>query len=196
MERRTYHGNITSQDLADALLAAFNQGELRALQRGRGKNIIIQIGSPQMRRSGGATAISVHLTQVEDGVHIQLGEQQWLGLAASLGKTALMALIRPASLIGRLDDVAQDISSLGLADRIMDTIQRKAETLGTSHQISQRLRRLTCPYCATANPVGDPHCMACGGPLGFEQPIACTNCGYVSESGTPTCPECGNPLPD
>jgi hypothetical protein len=196
MEQRTYHGNLNPQNLADALLATFNQGDLRALQRGRGKNIIVQIGSAQMRRSGGSTAISVHLTHVEDGVHIQLGEQQWLGVAASLGKTALMALIRPATLIGRLDDVAQDISSLGLADRIMETIQRRAEAMGASHEISQRLRRLICPYCSTANPVGDPHCLACGGPLGFDQPVACNNCGYVSEGGTTICPECATPFPD
>lgn len=195
MEQRTYHGILKPQDIADSLLATFNQGDMRAQQRGRGKNIIVQIGSKQLRRSGGSTAISAHITQVEDGVHVQLGEQQWLGVAASLGKTALMALIRPASLIGRLDDVAQDISSLGLADRVMETIQRNAEALGASYEISQRLRRLICPYCATANPVGDPHCMACGGPLGFAQPVACNNCGYVSEGGTKTCPECGNPFP-
>lgn len=194
MEQRTYHGNLTPQDLADALIARFNHGDVRAQQRGRGKNLIVQIATPQMRSSGGPTAISVHLTRVEDGVHVQLGEQEWLGLAASLGKTAIMALLRPVSLIGRLDDVAEDISSLSLASRIMDTIRLRAEALGASQEISQRLRRLTCPYCGTANPVGDPNCLACGGPLGYQQPIACDNCGYVSEAGTITCPECGQPL--
>jgi hypothetical protein len=169
---------------------------MRAQQRGRGGNLVVQIGTTQRRRSGGSTAITVHLSKVEDGVHVKLGEQQWIGLAASLGQTALMTLLRPTSILGRLDDVAQDISSLTLADRIMDTLKDTAATLGASYEISQRLRRLTCPYCATANPVGDANCIACGGPLGFQQPVACDNCGFVSEAGTELCPNCGEALPE
>ncbi len=169
---------------------------MRAQQRGRPDNLVVQIGTAQRRRSGGSTAMTIHLSAVEDGVHVNLGEQQWLGLAASLGQTALMTLLRPTSILGRLDDVAQDISSLTLADRIMDTLKDTAETHGASYEITQRLRRLTCPYCATANPVGDASCIACGGPLGYEQPIACDNCGFVSEAGTERCPNCDEPLPD
>lgn len=194
MDQRTFHGNLTTQDLANALLARFNQGNLHAQQRGRGDNLVVQIGTPAMRRSGGPTAISVQLSQVEDGVHVRLGEHQWLGLAASLGQTALMALLRPASIIGRLDDVAQDISSLQLAEQIMQTLKDTATALGASYEISERLRRLTCPYCGTANPVGDPSCLACGGPLGYQQPVACQNCGFVNEAADHTCSNCGLPL--
>jgi RNA polymerase subunit RPABC4/transcription elongation factor Spt4 len=168
---------------------------MRAQQRGRNKSLVVQIGTAHGRRSGGSTAMTVHLSEVEDGVHVRLGEQQWLGLAASFGQTALMTLLRPSSLIGRLDDVAQDISSLTLADRIMDTLKDTAATLGASYKITQRLRRLSCPYCGTANPVGEPSCVACGGPLGYTQPIACDNCGFVSEAGTSVCPNCGEALP-
>jgi len=194
IDQRTFHGEITPQDFARALLARFNRGGMRAQQRGRGENLVVQIGTTQGRRSGGSTAMTVHLSKVEDGVHVKLGEQQWIGLAASLGQTALMTLLRPASIIGRLDDVAQDISSLTLADRIMDTLKDTASTLGASYEITERLRRLTCPYCGTANPVGDPSCVACGGPLGYRQPIACDNCGFVSEAGTELCPNCGETL--
>lgn len=194
MDQRTFHGDITPQDLANALLARFNRGDLRAQQRGRGGKLVVQIGSPAMRRSGGPTAISVQLSRVEDGVHIKLGEQQWLGVAASLGQTVLMGLLRPASIIGRLDDVAQDISSLQLADQVMQTLKDTAAALGASYEISERLRRLTCPYCGTGNPVGDPSCLACGGPLGYQQPVACGNCGFVGEADDPTCSNCGLPL--
>lgn len=194
MDQRTFHGDITPQDLANALLARFNRDDLRAQQRGRGGKLAVQIGSPAMRRSGGPTAISVQLNAVEDGVHIKLGEQQWLGVAASLGQTVLMGLLRPASIIGRLDDVAQDINSLQLADQVMQTLKDTATALGASYEISERLRRLTCPYCGTANPVGDPSCLACGGPLGYQQPVACGNCGFVGEAGDPTCSNCGLPL--
>ena len=194
IDQRTFHGEVTPQDFADALLAKFNRGGMRAQQRGRGGNLVVQIGTAHGRRSGGSTAMTVHLSAVEDGVLVQLGEQQWLGLAASLGQTALMTLLRPTSLISRLDDVAQDISSLTLADRIMETLKDTAAVHGASYEITQRLRRLACPYCATANPVGEPNCVACGGPLGYEHPIACDNCGYVSEAGTSKCPNCGESL--
>lgn len=194
MDQRTFHGNLTTQDLANALLARFNQGNLRAQQRGRGDNLVVQIATPTMRRSGGPTAISVQLSQVEDGVHVKLGEHQWLGLAASLGQTALMALLRPVSIIGRLDDVAQDISSLQLAEQVMQTLKDTATALGASYEISERLRRLTCPYCGTANPVGGASCLACGGPLGYQQPVACSNCGFVNEAADHTCSNCGLPL--
>ncbi len=193
-EQRTFHGEITPRDLAEALVAKFSHGDFRAQTRGRGDNLIVQIATPHLRRSGGATAITVHLSRVEDGVHIRLGGHQWLGTAASLGQTVLMALVRPLSILGRLDDVAQDIYSLQLAERVWESIEGTVDTLGASYQISERLRRLTCQYCAAANLVGDATCVACGAPLGFQQPIACSNCGYVSEAGTHICPECGHRL--
>ncbi len=194
MEQRTFHGELTPQDLADALIAKFSHGDFRTQKHGRGGNLVIQISTPHLRRSGGATAITVHLSRVEDGVHVRLGGQQWLGTAASLGQTALMALLKPVSLLGRLDDVAQDIYSLQLADRIWDTIERTVDSLGASYKISERLRRLTCQYCASANPVGERSCLACGAPLGLQQPVSCDHCGYVSEAGASICPECGHRL--
>ncbi len=194
MEQRTFHGNLTPADLAQALVARFSTGDFQAKQIGRGGNLVVQIATPAMRRSGGPTALTIHLSKVEDGVHVRLGQQQWLGTAASLGQTALMALLRPVSILSRLDDVAQDIYSLQLTDQVWRTIERTVRGLGASYQISERLRRLTCAHCGTANPLGEPHCVACGAPLGFQQPVACSNCGFVSEAGTQTCPECGHPL--
>jgi len=194
-EQRTYHGNLNAQDLANALLAQFNHGELRAVQHGAGETIIVQIGTSQISRSGGPTALTVYLSQVEDGVHVRLGEQEWLGVAASLGQTALMALLRPISLLGRLDDLAQDFLSFTMAQRVIETLDLKSRALGASYEISERLRRLACAYCATANPIGSSNCLACGAPLGYEHPISCDNCGFVSEAGTEVCPECGSRLP-
>src|SRR3990172_4481309 len=136
--------------------------------------------APATSRPGGPTAITIHLSRVEDGVHVRLGAQEWLGTAASLGQTALMALLRPQTLLSRLDDVAQDIYSLQLVERIWEAIERTVHGLGASFQISERLRRLTCAYCTTTNPVGAPSCAACGAPLGFQQPVGCPNCGFVS----------------
>jgi hypothetical protein len=191
MEQQTFHGDFRAEMLAQALLAEFNHGNIHCQVVGRGDQVMVQIASQVRPASGGQTAISVHLQDTEDGVHIRLGQQQWLGVAASLGLTAVMALRNPLSLLGRLDDVAQDLASLQLSARIWETIERAAHASGASRQISDRLRRLTCPYCLTANPVGDPHCLACGAPLGPQQPAACRRCGFVTNAGAGRCPECG-----
>lgn len=194
MDQRAYHGEITPEDLAEALIADFNQGNLRAQQVGHGEDLVVQITTSERHASGGDMAIAVQLSQIEDGVLVRIGEQAWLGIAASLGQTTLMALRNPWSLLGRLDDIAQDLVSLQLKDKIWETLERAAGTRGASLAISDRLRRLECGYCGTANPVGAPHCIACGAPLGAFQPIACTNCGFVVDRDATECPQCGNPI--
>jgi hypothetical protein len=192
--QRTFHGPVTTEDFARALIAEFDQGNLQVKQVGRGGHRVVQIASPIVPASGGRTAITVHFARIEDGVLVKIGQQQWMGVAASLGMTALSTLRNPLSLLSRLDDLAQDIASLQLSERVWETIERAADSLGASYEISERLRRLSCEYCSTANPVGEPHCVACGAPLGRSQPIACGVCGFVTEAGSTTCPECGAPL--
>jgi hypothetical protein len=194
MDRFTYHGPITVSDLAEALIAEFNHGNRRAQALGDEEVCVVQITSVRHPTSGGRTALSVHLTKIEDGVQIQFGQQEFLGVAASLGKTALGALLKPASLLARLDDLAVDIKSLQLKDQVQETIERLAKAAGASFELSERLRRLTCEHCHTANPVGEPHCIACGAPLGTAQPVTCLHCGFVTSTEEVLCPDCGNKL--
>jgi RNA polymerase subunit RPABC4/transcription elongation factor Spt4 len=191
MEKRTYHGNIIPEDIGRALVAEFDQGNLQAQMVGDGDRIVVQIASRTFRSSGGQTAVTVVLEKVEDGVMVQLGDQQWLGVAASMGQTALSALRNPLTLLGRLDDLAQDISSIQLAETLWRTIDRTAEAAGASYQISERLRRTECAYCGAAVPVGLATCPACGGPMGNAQPKACPKCGFVPPAGADLCPKCG-----
>jgi RNase P subunit RPR2 len=192
--QRTFHGPITPNDLARVLIAEFDQGNITAKQVGRGNHRVVQIASRVRPASGGHTAITVHLSQVEDGVLVSIGQQAWMGVIASLGITTLAAIRNPLNLIGRLDDLAQDIASLQLTERIWETIERAADSLGASYEISERLRRIVCEHCDTANPVGEPHCVACGAPLGHAQPKTCHQCGFVVPAGTQTCPKCNTPL--
>jgi hypothetical protein len=131
---------------------------------------------------------------VEDGIAVQLGKQTWLGVAASLGVTALSAFRNPFSLLGRLDDLAQDIENLQLTDEVWDVIENVARMRGATFELSERFRRLKCEYCNTANPIGEPSCIACGAPLGDSQPNTCKNCGFVVKRTESNCPNCGNPL--
>lgn len=123
---------------------------------------------------------------------IEIGQQEWLGVAASIGHTALSALRNPFSLLGRLDDLAQDIENMQLTEKIWETIERAATTLGASRELSARLSRVACAYCDTANPLGEGSCIACGAPLGELHPTSCSNCGYAITKKDKTCPNCGH----
>ncbi len=190
METKIFHGDIQPKDFARALTGEFNRGNLTAQQYGSGDEIVVQIATRQMRRSGGDTALTITLAQVPDGVSVQIGKQSWLGIAASLGSTALAALRHPFHLLGRLDDVAQDIESLQISERAWEVIENAAYAAGATFELSERLRRLVCTYCETANPVGAPSCVACGAPLGSAQPDTCRYCGFVLRNDERVCPNC------
>src|SRR3990172_78148 len=136
MERRFFHGEIQTTDLANRLLAEFNRGNLRAQAIGDDDKTMVQVATYPGALSGGQTALTVVIQRVEDGVMVELGEQAWLGVAASLGVSALAALRNPFHLLGRLDDIAQDIESLQISERIWRTVDRSARTLGATQQFS------------------------------------------------------------
>jgi predicted RNA-binding Zn-ribbon protein involved in translation (DUF1610 family) len=194
MEQRTFHGNITPVHIAQALIAEFNQGNLRAQILGESDHLTVQIASAQGPRQGGQTALAIDIQKVTDGVTIQIGEQQWMGVAADLGATVLATLINPWNLVGRLGSVVSDIQSLQINDKVWEVIGREVQATGASLQISERLTRLECSYCGSANPVGESNCLACGAPLGALQPKACLKCGYVLTHSEKFCPNCGQAI--
>jgi len=193
MDQKTFHGNITPADISKALIAYFHRGNYRVQQIGNGDNVIIQIASIFNAGSGGQTSIGVSVQKFEDGVMVQIGKQSWMGIAASLGKTALSAIRNPLSLLGRIDDVAQDIESLSIRDEIWSVINQTAYNLGAGFELSERLKRYVCDYCDTPNPVGESSCVACGAPLGSIQPRTCKFCGYIVASNESICPNCKKP---
>jgi hypothetical protein len=195
MEQRIYHGDLTPSDISETLISHFNRGNLRAQQLGNSDRLIVQIGTRPGAMAGGDTTVSVILQKVEDGVAVQLGQQAWLGIAASLGTTALSAIRNPFNLLGRLDDLAQDIQNLQINEQVWQAIDEVANAAGASQELSNRLRRTVCPYCRTANPVGEPNCIACGAPLGDVQPQTCPHCGFVIKTSETICPNCKKPLP-
>ena len=196
MDRRIFHGSVTPQDLGRALVAQFNQSNLRAQQFTRKGKVIVQISTRVRRMSGGATALTIYLEQVEDGVAVQIGEQAWLGIAASIGTTLLSVWRNPFNLIHRLDDIAQDVENIQVSDQVWQVIENYARMRGATFELSERLKRLMCEFCGVANPVGEPSCIACGAPLGEIQPETCSNCGFVIKSGEQICPNCKHPIVD
>ena len=194
MDRRIFHGNIKPNDIAHALMAEFNRGNLRAQVLGDKDKMAVQIGTRQDIRSGGHTALTINLQTVEDGILVELGQQAWLGLAASLGHTAFTALRNPFNLLGRLDDLAQDIESMQLNEKTWNVIERTVSTLKASYALSEKLARLTCTYCGSANPLGEACCLSCGAPLGDTYPTTCPRCGFVVTTDETVCPNCKGAL--
>jgi predicted RNA-binding Zn-ribbon protein involved in translation (DUF1610 family) len=194
MDRRVFHGSITPSDVAQALTAEFNQGNTQTQLLGESGNLTVQIASSQFSRSGGKTAVSVNIQQIDDGIMVQVGELQWLGVAASLGQTAISALLNPLNLLGRLDDIAQDVSSLQLNEKIWQIISNVARAAGANQELSERLSSVTCEFCGSANHVGASTCIACGAPLGAAQPKTCPKCGFVLTHDEKSCPNCGQAI--
>ena len=194
MDRRFFYGNIRPNDIAQALMAEFNRGNFHAQVLGSTDKMAVQIATRSGAMSGGQTALTVNVQKVEDGIMIEVGQQAWLGLAASLGHTALSALRNPFSLFGRLDDLAQDVESMQLSERTWQVIDRAVKNLKASYALSEKLARIACEYCNSANSFGEASCLACGAPLGGLQPTTCRSCGFVVTSREVICPNCSQKL--
>ncbi len=193
MNLRIYHGNVTPAVFARALFARYNVGNFQVQAYGNDTNLNLQIFTRPSRKAGGETGLTVNLSQVEDGVSVQVGKQRMLGLAANFGKTALDAFRNPWSLLGNLDDIAQDVESVQLEDAVWSVIDKVARQYNAGESLSERLASVKCPYCLTGNDVGEGNCMACGAPLGNLQPNTCRRCGYVLYFNEKVCPNCGTP---
>ena len=194
MVQKTYYGDFTPSDFTRSIIAQFHRGNLHVQQIGNGEKVVVQIATNDMSQSGGKTAIGISLQKVEDGVMVQVGKQVWFSIAASLGLSAISLLRNPLNILGRMDDIAQDIENLQLRDEIWDVIENTAKNLGSGFELSERIRRYVCDFCNTPNPIGQPDCIACGAPLGSIQPITCKNCGYVISRGEKYCPNCKKPI--
>ncbi|MBP8996826.1 MAG: zinc ribbon domain-containing protein [Anaerolineaceae bacterium] len=194
MTPRIYHGKITNTDFVRALKAQFDRGNLTVKEFGSEDTRIVQIATSPYAVSGGKTSVSVSLVNTADGVSVDIHPQEWLGIAASLGESTIATFHNPINLLNRLDDIAQDIASVQLVDNIWELIDQTALFLGSNFELSERLKRYICDYCNTANPPGEPRCIACGAPLGDIQPRSCLNCGYIVYREEKTCPNCGKPI--
>lgn len=175
-------------------MAEFNRGNLRTQALGDKDKMAVQIATRTGAMSGGQTALTISIQTVEDGIMVEVGQQAWLGVAASLGHTAISALRNPFSLLGRLDDLAQDIESMQLNDNTWKVIDKAITTLKASYALSEKLARVACEYCGSANPLGEANCLSCGAPLGDAHPTTCHNCGFVVTLEEVICPNCGGKL--
>lgn len=187
---RVYHGNIRAVDIARTLKGEFHRGNYVVQTYGKPDKIVLQIATRQHLQSGGQTALTVNLNDIDDGVMVGIQKQKWLGIAASIGTSAIATVMNPWNLLSRIDDIAQDIESLSLVDDLWGVVEKRVQLSGAGKQLSEKLRRVTCAYCGAAIKTGEPNCVACGAPLGEVQPVTCGNCGFVCSPNETYCPNC------
>jgi DNA-directed RNA polymerase subunit RPC12/RpoP len=195
MEQRTYRGDIDVEGLAGALMARFNHGDLMAQTvRGQEGHLMVQIATRQWGWGAARSALSVGIAPVEGGVRVTIGEQRWLDAAASLAITGLGALVRPLSILGRIDDIARDVGKLTLPDQVWKAVEHYVDSVGAKLGMSEKQVVVACPYCGVGNPIGVGVCSACGGTLAEVQPVACPECGFISAPEASFCSRCGTRL--
>lgn len=190
MEHKIFHGQFSPEELAECLQIHFNRGNLVVQRIEYEDGLGVQIKTREFRTSGGDTALGIFLKKVEDGVSVQVGQQNWVGIAASIGYSALATFINPVNLLGRLDDIAQDVEYLQLTDEVWKVLESNARALGSGYELSEKLRRIACEYCGAANQAGSATCVACGAPMGAVQPFSCKYCGFILLEKTAVCPNC------
>lgn len=189
-----FHGDIETEHFVNALKAHFERGNYRVQQMGQDDYIALQIATIPNISSGGSTSLSITFQKVPDGIAVEMGKQAVIGVAASFGLTALATLLNPRNLINRLDDLAQDISSIQLSDEVMSVLNQTARSFQATFDFSENIKKNVCEYCDTPNGINNSHCIACGAPLGSSLPKVCSNCGFVLPSSQSICPNCNRPV--
>ena len=193
MEQRTYHGDLKPDELANLLMAQFNQGNLAAQRYNQGDRVTVQVGTRDNRgRIENALAVTINGTS--DGVNVSVGEQQWLGAAADLAQAGLGALFNPLSLLGNLGEIVSDVSSFSLPQQIWQTVDKYSRSVGAGLGGDPAKMAVACSYCGAANKPGAPTCIGCGAPLGEAQPVYCPQCGQVAPHNAQFCKRCGAKL--
>lgn len=191
MITKTYYGDFDLNDFVRFLAASFRDENLDVRLTRSGEKSLVRFVSSRFARSGGQFGLNVILTPFEDGVKVSVQDPEALGVAASLGKTAIVTLINPRNLFARLDDVAQDLENITLDDSVVKIIDVYMKEHHLSLRLSERLSRSVCEYCQSTNAYGVSNCVSCGAPMGAVQIKTCSACGYGMPVDAVRCSECG-----
>lgn len=192
MEQRTFSGDLSPDELANALMARFNQGRTVAQRFNQGDRVLVQVGTRD-RHNRIENALTVTISKTSNGVDVAVGEQQVLDAAADLAQAGLGALFNPFSLLGNLGEIASDVSSFSLPQQVWETVDKYCKSVGATMGAGKQMA-IACPYCSVANPAGAPTCSGCGAPLGQAQPIYCPRCGQAAAHDQKFCSRCGAAL--
>ncbi|NDJ52728.1 MAG: zinc ribbon domain-containing protein [Chloroflexi bacterium] len=171
MSERTYTGKISAVGLADNLIHTFTTGHLMARYRVREQQFVdLQIRSRESDRGGQwRTVLTMTFTQRTDGIHVDIADHNWVGSATDLLSEGARSFRNPMRLLGRLNDVVEDVQTLQLPQQVWLAIEAYVEKALLNPDLPQDY--VVCPYCNTPNEIGVLVCPACGGSLADVQPL-------------------------
>ena len=190
MITKTYYGKFKIDHFLNFLAAAFRDQNLEVHVSKHAERNVVRFVSARTARSGGQFALNLILTEFDGGVRIDIGNPEALGVAASLGKTAIAALINPYNLLVRLDDVAQDIENITLDQSLLKEIEQYMKVNHLTLKLSSSLSKTVCLYCHSINEYGNSNCVSCGAPMGDTLLKTCPRCGYAMSDKIMRCPQC------
>ncbi len=197
MEQRVYHGQVSPEDVAQALLDEWDQGDTMAQAFGEEGRVIVQIG----QRSAGwfsdepRQALTLGIEPIADGLRVTMGQQQWYqdgGIQFIGGGLIGLFPFFFAFPLGQLFGGAEDDIDQRLPARVWQSIERFAGNTGAATGATRRLTTIPCPSCGVANAQGAERCSACGTSL--TAPAGCPNCGHTNPPGANFCNRCGAQL--
>lgn len=198
MEQRMYPSVVMPEGLAQALLTAWDQGDMIAQVMGGGDRVVVQIG----QRRGGLfsdeprQALTLDIERMPEGVQVTMGQQRWfkennvqIFAGGLIGFLPFFFAFPLGHLFGGDDAVDQNLPS-----RVWQSLDQYVATLGVGATTgpTTRLATTACPECGVANPLGAQHCSACGASL--TPNLTCPRCGRLNPSGARFCNQCGTSL--
>jgi ribosomal protein L40E len=189
--QRMFHGGIRAAALADQLAARFSERHYRTTISSSGDTSLVQIGSKH------GTPLSVHIADTAGGVLVTMSrEREWddrLGDAGELLERASRGGV--LSVLSLLPEIAGEMKKENLAPAIWNAINDICTlTRALVGEEKAPLNPKVCPYCKTANPAENEHCMACGGVLPVDLPRICAKCGRQHTADALFCQACGTRL--
>lgn len=195
MEQRIYHGPIEPRRLAQALLDEWDQGETIAQAVTVEGGVVVQIGQRESGWFGEEPrqALTLGIEQLDDGVRVSLGQQQWYQEGGQVFVGGLIGFFPfffawPLGGLLRGPGAPPDED---LPARIWRSVEGFAAREGAATGPTRRLSTVPCPNCGVANPEGAGRCSACGAVL---DQAACPACGGANPPGARFCIHCGTQL--
>lgn len=195
MEQRIYHGSIDPDQLAQALLDEWDQGETIAQALEAEGGIVVQIGQ---REAGWFSdepryALTIGIEQLDARVQVSMGQQQWYKAGGQIIVGGLFGFVPfffawPLGGLFGGDDPPIDRD---LPGQIWQTIERFTAQSGAATGPTRRLATVVCPACGVSNPQSAAYCSACGQSL---RATNCPQCGRANPPGANFCIRCGAKL--
>jgi ribosomal protein L40E len=197
MQQHQYHGTISPDALAQALLDDWDHAATIAQAFGDEGRVIVQIGQ---RATGWLSdepriALTLDIEPLDDGVRVTMGQQQWIkdgGVQFIGGGLIGLFPFFFAFPLGQLFGGGQDEIDRNLPAQVWESIERYVGATGAATGETRRLTTVACPRCGVANAQGAEHCTACGASL--SAPPTCPSCGNTNPPGSSFCNRCGTQL--